>query len=296
MAERIAALAPKDREPPTARVRIEARAESYAATITIERATGTEIRTLTSDSCDAVADAAALVIAIGAAPDEPPPTVPLPEPLPPAPTVEPPRSAPIVPQQPDAAPARIPREDLRIGVAADAGIAWRTVPAIGPTIAGSLAVIGERWRVELRGIGTTRTRTRLTAPNDGVVAEVRSGIASVRAAYVPRIPVIELPLHGGISVGATSATARGTTRAQRRTGLLAALEAGVGLAWAPIPRLALRIDVAGILALVRPRFAVSTPEGAAIAFTTPWLGLRALAGIELRIPVGGRSRAKERSR
>lgn len=288
MTRRIAALVPAGATVPTARVRIVETGDGVVATIEIERGTGPQTRVIEGESCEAIADAVALVIAIGSEePDEPAPA--------PAVVVDtPPPSTPT--ERPTPAPARTPTSPLRIGFFVGAGITWRTVPAVGPTIAGGIALLGARWRAELAAIGTTPTRRRLPAPNEDVQAEVASGVAVVRGAYVPRLRTIELPVFGGIETGGVSAISRGAVNADRRVGLLAALQVGAGLMWAPIPALALRIEVAGVLALARPRFAVHTPSGDATAFETPRLGLRALVGVEARIPVRRGRGAETRSR
>jgi hypothetical protein len=283
MTQRIDALVPDGERAPPRRVRIEEGETGFVATIEIDRDAGTETRTVEGESCEALADAVALVIAIGSSsPREPPREEP--------PIVEPaPAPTPIAPPR-RATPAPTPSPRLRLAIFGAAGITWRTVPAIGPTIAGGLAILGRRWRTELAAIGTTPTREHLPAPHDDVRAEVASGVAAIRGAYVPRVRSIELPITGGVELGGASAISRGATNEQRRAGLLVALAAGAGLMWAPIPALALRIEVAGVLALARPRFAVHTPSGDAVAFEAPWLGLRAFAGIEGRIPVPRRLR------
>lgn len=295
MRARIDALVPEGKVAATGRVQIEQGPDGAVATITIDRDGGGETRVIEGESCEAIADAVALVFAIGSQSATEParrePIVPDADPTPTA-SDDPLAAAPTTSMPPVAAPRRAPRRPMpsRVAVWAAGGLTLRLVPAIGPTIAGGVAIVGDRWRAELAAIGTTPTRRTLPEPNDSVRAEVSSGVGSIRGAYVPTWRTIELPIHGGIDLGAASAISRGATGATRRAGLLAALQAGVGLAWAPLPALALKIEVAGVLALARPRFAVHTPTADAIAFAAPWLGVRALAGVEGRIPLPGRSK------
>lgn len=301
---RIAALA--STKPLPARVRIVAEGGGFRAHVEIEREGGLDPRELTAPSCAAVAEAAALVVAIsperaGEEPlpvDEPPLLTPEPPPSPDADDVDEPREPPSSrepsPPAEPVAPVRTTVPGLRIGVLADAGITWRTVHGVGPTIAGGLAIMAQGWRAELRVLGTTRTRTPLAEPADDVTAEVRSVVAQLRAAWVPRVRIVELPLHGGVELGAQWARPRGGTNREVGTAMLVALAAGAGIAVVPLPWLAFRAELAGLLALARPRFAVHTPTGD-VVLETPRLGLRAVAGVELRIdPRAGRRRSPRR--
>jgi hypothetical protein len=109
---------------------------------------------------------------------------------------------------------------------------------------------------------------------------------------VPQLRRLELPLGGGLELGALTASGRGGDRSRTRTAVLVALVAGAGLAWVPVPRVALRLDVAASFALVRPRFGVQTPGGVLVPFQTAWVGLGASAGIELRFGQRARTRTK----
>jgi hypothetical protein len=265
MVERIAALQPSaDR---AVVVEVVEEGGRFRARVEIE---GSEERWLEAPTCEAVAEAVGLVVAIGIVRGE---------------IVEPPVAA--APVEPDVAEVptpttATPSSALRVGVAFDGGITWRTVPRVGPTIAGGVAVIGERWRVDLRGIGTTRTEVRLPMPADEVTAQVRSGVGEVRAAFVPRVRIVELPIGGGFDLGALRARAKGGRPAPTQTSLLLALVGTAGIAVVPLPWLAVRAEVAGVIALVRPRFGVHG-EARDVVVQTPVLGLRALLGLEFRI-------------
>ena len=64
------------------------------------------------------------------------------------------------------------------------------------------------------------------------------------------------------------------------TQLWVAAEAGPGLYWAPLPRLALGIEIAAVVPFVTGGFAL---DGERVLGFAP-VGVRALAGIELRLP------------
>lgn len=292
MVERIAALQPSaDR---AVVVEVVEEAGRFRARVQIE---GSEERWLEAPTCAAVAEAVGLVVAIGierGAIVEPPVATPRVEPdvveVPTSPTVTPATTPSPTPREVPPPPARRASSSaLRIGLAIEAGITWRTVPKVGPTLAGGVAIVGDRWRVDLRGIGTTRTQQRLDMPADEVTAQVRSGVGEVRAAFVPRVRIVELPIGGGFDLGAVRARAKGGKPAPTQTSLLLALVGTAGIAVVPLPWLAVRAEVAGVIALVRPRFGVHT-DGRDVLLRTPVLGLRALLGLEFRIDPGRSAR------
>lgn len=177
---------------------------------------------------------------------------------------------------------------LRIGIGIDGGITWRTVPRVGPSIAGGVAIVGEAWRVELRAIGTTRTRQRLEVSGETITAQIGSIVGELRGAFVPRVRIVELPIGGGIDVGGLRARASDRSAAAQ-TSMVLALVGTAGIAVAPLPWLAVRAEVAGVLALVRPRFGVRAGNDEAV-WQTPYLGLRALLGLEFRFAARRSSR------
>jgi hypothetical protein len=304
MRDKIAALAPTGARPRAARVVVVADATGFHAVVEIDHAGGWESRELTASSCETLADAAALVIAIGptdARGDAPlppapvtivPPTIDTPAATrPPAhePAAQDDRATQAVPRAAAAAPAPRRRTDLRIGIAFDAGITWPNLVEVAPTLAGAIAVIGSSWRVELRAIGTTRTDKVLSEPPDSVTAELRSTLASIRAAWVPHIRTLELPLAGGVELGGVRARPQGGTNQSDATAFWLGLTAGAGLAWVPRPWLAIRAELSGLVALVQPSFGVRVVPDREVIWTAPRLGLRALAGVELRLAPRSRS-------
>ena len=261
---------------------------------------GGEERWLEAETCEAVAEAVGLVVAIGVPRTE---------------IVEPPLDTGVaevptststttttttttttptttsttagdVPASRGARPLASP--SLRIGVGIDGGITWRTVPRVGPSIAGGLAIVGDAWRVDVRAIGTTRTRQRLDVSGETITAQIGSVVGEVRGAFVPRVRIVEFPIGGGIDVGGLRARARGRS-APAQISMLLALVGTAGIAVVPLPWLAVRAEVAGVLALVRPRFAVRAGDQEAV-WQTPYLGLRALLGLEFRFAARRSSR------
>ncbi len=308
--ERVAALARPAGAPLAVRVAVEPGEAGFVATIELDDGDGTARRTVTAASCDALADAVAVIVAVASGRVETEPAAPqdpAPEPAIVTPREQPQPSAAADPTAtPAAAPARTPaaRRDTtsgtrgakvrsRWGVAADAGLRWRTVPGVAPAIAIGVAWIGRGARVELRGVATTPTRSEpLPSPYQRVTATIHSGVVQARGSWVPQLRRLELPLGGGLELGALTASGRGGDRSRTRTAVLVALVAGAGLAWVPVPRVALRLDVAASFALVRPRFGVQTPGGVLVPFQTAWVGLGASAGIELRFGQRARTRTK----
>lgn len=292
------------------RVRIEADDAGFTAHVTIERGSQTESRVLQAEQCGALTEAVALVIAI--APTEPGPTPteepdapstdPLPEP--PTPAVDPPVK-PSADTSGTRAPVRTPRANrstprnsstrgLRyVGIAITGGLSLGAVPGVAPTIGGGVAIGGGRWRAEARARGTTPTRARADAPNDAVEVIATSGTGALRGAFVVQRGRFELPIFGGLELGAVRARSTNASRGTTRASLWSAIEAGVQAGFAPISAVSLALEVAGALHLTRPRFGLHTPTGDVVAFESRRVGFRALAAVEFRLAAfGARSRGR----
>lgn len=309
--ERVAALARPGGAALSVRVRVDRGEAGFVAAIELDDGEQMQRRSVTAASCDALADAVAVIVAVApgrvspqpdavAAPQSEPrePAAPRDDPTaPPVEESEPPITAasetPPPPSRVAVVRARGGPVRSQLGLAVDAGLRWRTVPGVAPAIAMDVAWIGRGVRVELRGLATTPTRSEpLPSPYQRVRARVHSGVVQARASWVPRLRRVELPLGAGLELGALTAAGRGGDRSRTRTAVLVALVAGAGLAWVPVPRVALRLDVAASFALVRPRFGVRTDDGVLVPFQSAWIGLSALAGVELRLGLRARTHAR----
>jgi hypothetical protein len=284
--------------------------EEFVAEIVLEHDGASQRRSISAQSCDALAEAVALVIAldperghIDPPPSDPPPQPVIDEPPPPrVPDRDPavpaaPRTPPSTPapeRQPpaEATPTRTRASGLRIGLGVGGGITYGLVPSIGPTISGSIAVIGKRWRAEAAGIATIPTHAGLRDGDYVLTADVGSGIAVLRGAWLPPLGPVELPLFAGLDIGALRARGHGGNHPQSQIAPLVALEGGVGIGYAPLPWLAIGVQAAAVFALARPRFAVHAGTAAApqddVVFRSKAVGVRATGGLEFRVPAAPR--------
>jgi hypothetical protein len=146
----------------------------WSATITIgERH---KVRTISAKSCGALAEAAALVVAM-ALRDAPPPQ---PEPEPEPEIVTPPAPAPA-PITKEAPPRAVRRSALAVGVGLH-GITG-ALPAAAPGVGAWVAWLPPGARLELSGYATAREDA--LAPNAPLGAELQLLGGSVRACWIP---------------------------------------------------------------------------------------------------------------
>ncbi len=245
------------------------------------------VREVRGPVCESVADAAALVLAVQidalaveAAIDldarPMPPS--LPEPTRVAPR---PPAAPTSP--PTAAPPRRARR-LRGAVFVGGGGSLRQVPGASPAIAIGGALLLRRARVQLDATWVLDRTARLPAPDTDAGANIGLVTASLRAGFVPAVRTVEFPLLAGLEVGDMTARGVGVTNARLRHGAWVAALLGAGLAWAPVPGFALRLDPTLALAIARPRFGVDAAGGVRTLAQAPVVGVRLAAAIEVRFP------------
>ncbi len=262
---------------------------------------GARVRELRGESCNAVADATALLIALmidpaavarASKPAPPPPAAPAP--LPPAPpppptpappprVVPPPPPAPAPPSLPvsaahaDAAPERPRRPPfgLQAWAAADAG----SLPGVSFAAGGEAAVLVGAFRVELGGgVWVDRPATLAQMPNAG--GEVGLALGWAGACWLAlRSTKVQIGPCLGQELGRLHADGFGVTSTGSGSALWSALRAGGLLAWSPVPRIAgvIRLDAA--VPFARPTFTV---DGLGAVFrSSPVVG-RATTGVEVR--------------
>jgi hypothetical protein len=251
-------------------------------------------RAFVGDSCDEVANAVALVVAVlldpvssatevrtqPTADVSPTPvieTVPLPPPTPPV-------TQPIEDRAPALEPVESPRRSsprVRAGLRVAGGGGY------GPTNAGfgelgaTAAVIGARWRAELGGVWIPSRVLRADGELGGRFDGWR---IAARGCFVPQVGArdrLELPLCPGFELGQV----RGRGLDELPVVLTAsfpwvAVALGQGLWFAPIERLAIGVDLQLAVPLRGGRFLVETVEIQRIAPVS----VRGLAGIEVRLP------------
>ena len=298
-------------------VEVTRRASDYEAEILLgpdrERS-----QSLVSESCETVADAAALVIAVHldavetaehlaelrAAAGRPPPsrpTVPTLHPTNnPSPPPTPERVAPEDPslgslvvaapnQGATRASSRVNegRDDpgrparLRVGLRAFGGPSYGPTDAAYAALGGMLGLAGLRWRVALGGLATPARRVTTDA---GIGARFSSWAVLAHGCFMPDVGQherIQLPLCGGIELGQLRGRGvEGLAEARAGASPWIAPSLSQGLWFAPHPRFALGVDASLAIPVLPARFVV---DGQEIDQSVP-ASFRGLIGVELRLP------------
>ena len=265
-------------------------------------------RTLDADTCDALADAAAVLTAIAAQPSlagtvpppslagtVPPPslagTVPPPSlagtvPPPPAADREPPGAAAREP--PAVAPAPAPQPPptttprARWGLLAlGGGVAVGVLTTPMAVLRAAGGVRGRRWSAAL-----TQTfwlpRDMPSAETSEVGGRMWLWAAGLRGCGVPVDGRVEVDLCGAVEAGTVTGRGIGAlTRSLRQTSAWLALSGGPGVGIRLGTRVRLTLGVDLLVVAVRPHFAVI---GGGEVCCSARVGGRALLGLELRLP------------
>lgn len=287
-------------EPVRAQVTVSREPAGFAAELVLVIGEQRSERRLVAAQCSALADAAAVVIAVTVDPvhavgaemrEE---AAPLPEPpsepslatadaSPASAVAEPePIAVPVVGVAPMPPPRRVVRRPgvyLRVFGGVDYGDAPKATGALG----GAIGLFGHGWRAELDASGAFPRTTELTrAP--GVRARLGRWSLAARGCGVPGRGRIEVPLCGAIEAGAISGEGRGETVDPQRRVLRPWIAAVLGpaLAVRVVPRLAVLIGADVVVPLWRARFVI----GDDTVHRPTRVGVRGLAGVELRLGGG----------
>ncbi len=248
---------------------------------------GTEQRELFAVHCDALADAAALVVATSLDPRrvveslrephvEPPPQQPA---APPA--TGPELDGPTSTGTSTSAPARTrasPRRHAHVELGAQAGVALGWTPRAAATLLGDMLVVIGRG-----GIGAQVAHLFERSGATAVTARVRSTQIAVRGCYVLQRAAWSVPLCAAFEVGVTAARGVG---AGVRTASASALWLGAGLStraqWWPHPRVALVAGLDALVPLRRVQFHLESAGGRVPVFGSAPVGARVTGGVVLR--------------
>lgn len=269
-------------------------------------------RALRASDCDELATAAVLIVALAVDPeatieapelppredearpepsessDEVPPVPPEPgdEAEPPRDDAEPPSVA--VPEleaserRPvERSSARSPRT-LHAGLRLGAGAGFSGLADASALVSASAATWGRAFRVELGATYWTPVEVRPEGSAAG--GRLQQWTIDARGCGLLRPGPLELPLCGGLDVGAVHGMGVGVTSPRRATSLRLAFAAGAALVWRPArwrQRVGPWIGADLLVALVRARFR-ATPASPGLVHHTPPVGGRVAAGIELR--------------
>jgi hypothetical protein len=275
----------------SARATVTQTAEGYALELSVSTEAGTTRRNLASGSCESLARAAALIIAVELdpvaaaanletrpAPELPPPPLPAIEPPTPPPAVldvRPPPVRPTAPRSREPAPATV-----HLAIRPEAALGTGLLPgAIGGAVGGAVAVFGDRaWRIEAGGAYSFPRRA--VAPSSDAGGDFWMATGVVRGCGVFAAGPVRLPLCGGLEAGGVRGTGFGAdVDTARVTQAWVALQPSVGLMWAPRPWIALVGRLEAPLSLRRPAFHL---DGIGEVHRVGAVGARGTLGLEVR--------------
>lgn len=263
--------------------------------LSIDGAHGAEQRELSASQCDALADAAALVVATSVDPRRvaeqlAAPTVEVPTPTriaattASASTTTTSSSIGAPPPTASIAPRRRPRAHLELGATGGVALGW-TPRASGAVAGDALVVIGRG------GIGAQVAHVFERSGASAVTARVRTTQIALRGCYVLSRAAWSVPLCGAIELGATAARGTGTGV---RPSSASALWLGAGLStrvqWWPHPRVALVAGLDALVGLRRVQFHVETATARVPVYGSAPVAARVTGGVVVR--VGGIRRAR----
>ncbi len=300
--------------PTSVRARVRPRGSGFVVDVWARNGQAEDHRTIDADRCAVLADATALVVAVGLRPmaaatalpsrePEPPPIqrpdamnptpatpegsepTPKPEPAPEPedpPTIAAPLGGGAGPS--DELPPVSPSRRLRFGLGATVGPGLGVLPGVAAELRGTAALFGRRWRLEasfMHWFPRTTDPGRIF-PGAAVEANLTGG--GLRACGVPTVADFEFPVCAGAELGSMRGTGRqvATPRTSRSPWMGAVL--GPSLLWAPHSLFALRLSADVIAALSRPSFDVRIGESTVEVYRAPAFGGRVSFGIEIRLP------------
>jgi hypothetical protein len=276
---------------------ITAAEQGFEARIDLRNREGAGERTLSSRDCSLLTDAIVLVIAV---------------------TLDPvttaarsPRVATAEEEQPDdeappdagaadpvVAPVGDPADDDRevsIGSGSgDAATSFQTRLQLGlrilggggfgPTntgyasLAGSFALIGDRWRVAIDGRWAVR---RSVVRDGGVGGQFDAWLVGAVGCYVPGRAKLELPVCAGVEAGQVRGQGIQTLPVVDEAAFPhVALRLAPGVTWVPIDRLAIGFDLELAAPLTRGEFVV---DAIVVQRVVP-VAVRGMLGVEIRLP------------
>ncbi len=232
----------------------------------------THAQSLEAPSCEAVAKALVLIVAVSIDPvssatvvklaiPRPPPDEPVPDPA-----------------APDSPPPRKPRTRFFAGLSL--GVASGMTPGVsgGPRL--SLGLDFERGRVGVEG---RYVAPRTVTASDGVGAGVQAGAAAVVGCFAARRRRIRPQVCVGLEAGALRGRGRGIGRAATQNFPWLAVTGGGGLRWQITDTVALAADLEAALAVFDALVVVGSVDSTdrRVVYANPRLGVRGLLGVEI---------------
>jgi hypothetical protein len=253
---------------------------------------GIDERTLEGRSCESLAEAVVLVIAVAVeaevAPQQPEPAEPEPaepepiepEPIEPEPEPGPEPATEVSIEQPpsDSPPPKQQRPRGHVGLLGGGG--WGPIDAGMGALVLEVGAQGRRWRASARGVWVP-PRTIALADEPTLVGRYDGGFGGARACLVSSLARerIELPHCAGFEAGVLRGRGVGTTPdPDTATQPWLGVQLGPGLRYVPNRWIALGVEVDLVAGLLRGGFTL----GDRIAQSQAPIGVRALAGLEIR--------------
>ncbi len=261
----------------------------WSLALSIETVQGVTTRALHEpDDCDALADAAALLVAMALDPSAfapiidatttaptPPvgPVAPRPEPTPAVPEPAPPEPAGAV----EPIPVDDPPAPLSFILGPSTGLDWGTLHAVSP-----IGRIGAHWQLPRLRVGLAATFGGSPGFEVPVVSQrISVWLWTVGAEVGPVFTrgAFEFPILAGLEAGQLLISPRELLQPPRQQRPWAGLVLAPGAAWVPRPWIAVAVRVATVVAFTRPQFAI---EGVGSLHEAARVGIRATLGLEFR--------------
>lgn len=273
--------------------------EGFEARIQLRNREGAGERVLGSRDCSLLTDAIVLVIAVTL---DPVTTAARDSQREVSNSEEQPDDQPEPPADPRAADPAIPADpstpaddDLGVSIRGDSDdTTWSASPfqlglrvlaggGFGPTntgyasLAGSFALIGDRWRVAIDGRWAVR-RSVLRA--DGAGGQFDAWLVGAVGCYVPGRAKLEVPVCAGVEAGQVRGQGISTLAVVDQAAFPhVAVRLAPGVTWVPIDRLAIGLDLELAAPLTRGEFVV---DAIVVQRVVP-VAVRAMLGIEIRL-------------
>lgn len=256
--------------------------ERWQLELRVATADGETTRSLVGESCETLAEAAALYIALAVDPmavleaDVAATSVEAAEPEP-EPEPEPqPESEPEPTPEPTPEPKPAPKQlQLGLRLLGAGGIGLRTSVYGGGGL--GIGIVARRVRVDATGFYQFATVSNVGLPEDAS-ARVQHGYAEVRGCPIfggPRVTFIGC---GGVLLGGFEARGLGLPDTTTARSLWLGLGVTAGIQLWVIPRLAISLEPSALFSLIRPRFAI---DGAGEVFRVGVVGGRLALGLEV---------------
>jgi len=225
-------------------------------------------RAIEAASCQDLADATALIIALMIDPDAVAAHAAQPKPIP-------------APPPPDSRPAPSPkRRSVEYLVGVHAAASQGTLPSFDVGAGGGIGLAGRRWRVELRGTyGLRRDQTVAAAALPGASGQFSFAAAALAACLNFRWGGLALGPCADAELGLVSAKGVGVSESFPAQTLWSALGGGAFAAIPLGPHLSLPLHLDVLAPLQRTEFVLKNVPGR--VFKAPAVGGRLSAGIEL---------------